>query len=38
MQHLAEALIQAACEAGGGDNITAVCIKVDQGKEDQNGK
>ena len=38
MQPLAEALIQAACDAGGSDNITAVCIKVDQGKEDQNGK
>ena len=37
MQQLAETLISAANEAGGRDNITAVCIKM-TGKDEDNGQ
>lgn len=37
MQQLADTLVEAANEAGGRDNITAVCIKV-IGKDEENGQ
>jgi serine/threonine protein phosphatase PrpC len=34
MQALAELLVREANASGGGDNITAVCIRIDIGEEE----